>query len=73
MKRNLVMLCLCVLTITQVGAKDREGITMNFFPANNPNIQYTGRIDFSNPLLPRFWQPGVYIETKFIGAIVPSF
>ena len=38
-----------------------------FFPANHPFIQYTGRIDFTNPKLPRFWQPGVYITAKFGG------
>ena len=38
-----------------------------FFPADHPFIQYTGRIDFSNPKLPRYWQPGVYFEIKFAG------
>jgi lysophospholipase L1-like esterase len=42
--------------------------SLSFFAADNPFIQYTGRIDFTNPALPRFWQPGVYITTKFIGA-----
>ena len=41
---------------------------VNFFPANNINIQYTGRIDFSNLLMPRFWAPGVYISAKFTGS-----
>jgi len=44
----------------------QDGLT--FYPANNPNIQYTGRIDFTNPALPRFWQPGVYINAKFSGS-----
>jgi len=38
-----------------------------FYAANHPSIQFTGRIDFTNPLLPRFWQPGVYFTAKFIG------
>jgi hypothetical protein len=38
-----------------------------FFPADHPRIQYTGRIDFTNTKLPRFWQPGVYISVKFSG------
>lgn len=37
------------------------------FTADNPNIQYTGRIDFSNPQKPRFWAPGVYITMRFAG------
>jgi lysophospholipase L1-like esterase len=41
--------------------------SLSFFAADHPNIQYTGRIDFSNPKLPRFWQPGVYVSTKFTG------
>jgi hypothetical protein len=30
-------------------------------------FQYTGRVDFSNPSLPRFWSPGVYITARFEG------
>jgi Carbohydrate esterase 2 N-terminal/GDSL-like Lipase/Acylhydrolase family len=38
-----------------------------FFPADDPAIQYMGRIDFSNPKSPRFWAPGVSIRAKFKG------
>ena len=38
-----------------------------FFKADNPNIKYIGRVDFSNPLAPRFWNPGVYVKAKFKG------
>src|SRR5690349_6704563 len=41
---------------------------IRFFEADNKNIQYTGRIDFSNPKLPRFWTAGVYIQAKFVGS-----
>ena len=51
-----------------MSAQNNSPVSLKFFPANHPDIQYTGRIDFSNPLLPRFWQPGVYIETKFVGS-----
>jgi lysophospholipase L1-like esterase len=40
---------------------------LKLFKANNPKIQYVGRIDFSDPLKPRFWSPGVYIKAKFKG------
>jgi Carbohydrate esterase 2 N-terminal/GDSL-like Lipase/Acylhydrolase family len=43
------------------------GNLQKFYPADHPYIQYTGRIDFTNPKLPRFWQPGVYITVKFAG------
>lgn len=38
-----------------------------FFKPTNHCIQYTGRIDFANANTPKFWQPGVYITTNFIG------
>ncbi|SKC61449.1 SGNH/GDSL hydrolase family protein [Ohtaekwangia koreensis] len=41
---------------------------VTFIPANHPDIQYTGRIDFSNPKLPRFWAAGVYLQMKFQGS-----
>jgi hypothetical protein len=41
--------------------------TVQWIGADNPNIQYTGRIDFSNPKAPRFWNPGVYVKAKFVG------
>lgn len=44
-----------------------KGKLLHFYAANNSNIQYVGRIDFTNPKLPRFWQPGVYIHLNFIG------
>lgn len=31
-------------------------------------FQYVGRIDFTNPQLPRFWAAGVYIKAAFKGA-----
>src|SRR6202142_4181961 len=37
------------------------------FTADNPNIQYFGRIDNSNPLRPRFPASAVYITAKFRG------
>ena len=39
----------------------------SFFSADADDIQYTGRIDFRNNAMPRFWSPGVYITIKFSG------
>jgi lysophospholipase L1-like esterase len=36
-------------------------------PANNTKIQYTGRIDYSNALQPKYSYPGVSIKAKFNG------
>lgn len=41
---------------------------LHFYAADDPLIQYVGRIDFSNKQIPRFWQPGVYISIKFKGS-----
>lgn len=41
--------------------------SIKFHIPDHPFIQYTGRIDFSNPQLPRFWQPGVYFSFRFKG------
>ena len=54
-----------VLIAQQLTAQKKELI---FFAADNANIQYTGRIDFSHPKLPRFWQPGVYFNIRFEGS-----
>lgn len=42
--------------------------TGTFYTADNKMIQYVGRIDFTHPKMPRFWQPGVYIKAKFSGS-----
>jgi hypothetical protein len=31
------------------------------FKPDDKKIRYTGRVDFSDPVHPKFWQPGVYI------------
>jgi Carbohydrate esterase 2 N-terminal/GDSL-like Lipase/Acylhydrolase family len=38
-----------------------------FFKPDNPYFQYTGRVDFSNPVQPKFWMPGIYIQARFKG------
>jgi lysophospholipase L1-like esterase len=49
--------------LTEVDAQVSE----NFYSADHADFQYTGRIDFSNPKLPRYWSGGVYVEARFIG------
>ena len=39
----------------------------DYIDANNPKIQYTGRIDFTNSLQPQYSFPGVSIKTRFNG------
>src|SRR6185295_11759517 len=68
-RRRIALLCCIVFCLysgkTNAAALPGKG---TFFEADHPYIQYTGRIDFSNPKRPRFWQPGVYITAKFTGA-----
>jgi hypothetical protein len=40
------------------------------FEADDANIQYTGRIDFTNPKSPKFSAAGTYIDAKFNGTCV---
>jgi hypothetical protein len=42
----------------------------NSIPANNPLIEYTGRIDFSDPLAPKFSYSGVSIRASFTGTSI---
>lgn len=65
MMRRFFFLFLIVLVST-IHAK-ANGPVLKLFKADNPNIQYFGRVDFSTPVNPRFWSPGVYIKIKFKG------
>jgi hypothetical protein len=44
-----------------------------FHPANDPLLQYTGRIKTKNVPFPRFWSPGIYVKAKFYGKICDLF
>jgi len=61
------VLFLFLSSFQNVRANNSISDSVTFFKANHPYIQYTGRIDFSNPLLPRFWAPGCYIKATFTG------
>ncbi|HYG20606.1 MAG TPA: SGNH/GDSL hydrolase family protein [Ohtaekwangia sp.] len=83
MKRHLYHLIFAgffALVISAAAGQDREIVrpetakgknvkkdSVKFFPPDNRNILYTGRVDFTNRKKPRFWAPGVYITTKFLG------
>lgn len=80
------MLFLCLTGLSYGQAKKRKPPTtrkppvtnknnweqplVQFIGADNSLIQYTGRIDFTNPKRPRFWAPGVYVQAKFTGRSV---
>lgn len=65
MKRVVLFSLLFLWVLASLQA--RANTKLNFYSPDHPFIQYTGRIDFTDPLLPRFWQPGVYIAFRFKG------
>lgn len=65
MTRRISFLLIMALATTAFAAQCRPKLKL--FKASNAAIQYFGRVDFSNPLKPRFWSPGVYIRLKFKG------
>jgi len=66
--RSVILLIIVGRFLNQpTEAQRTTGQRNSFYAADNNFIQYTGRIDFTNAKLPRFWQPGVYITAKFKG------
>jgi hypothetical protein len=57
---------LMILALTMVSLHTSAGGT--FYPANDAHIRITGRVDLSNPLEPRFWASGAYLQVKFEGS-----
>lgn len=69
MRTNILfILIICSLAVSTKAIQTSKEEVLTFYGANNSNFQYTGRIDFSNPELPRFWSPGVYIQARFKGS-----
>jgi hypothetical protein len=65
MKYFVVLAGLLFLMFCNVAAEDT-------IPANNEFIEYTGRIDFSNPLAPKFSYSGVSIRACFYGTSISA-
>ena len=58
---------MCTFLFTVASGYSQKQTKASFFSADNSKFQYVGRIDFSNPKLPRYWQPGVYVKARFTG------
>ncbi len=43
---------------------------VNTITSDNPNFQYTGRIDFTDPLQPVIYWSGTYVNAKFEGRLL---
>ena len=66
MARRLFLFTILLICCSVASAKYRPAIKL--FKADDSHIQYVGRVDFSNPQVPRIWAPGVYITAKFKGS-----
>jgi lysophospholipase L1-like esterase len=67
---KIMKLYICLLLGLVTGltpAKGKSDTELPIFKANNPLIQYTGRIDITDPFKPRFWSPAVYVQARFKG------
>lgn len=62
MIKNITLKSLALAGILSAGNLSAQDIK-----ADDSNIQYTGRIDFSNPLAPKYKYPGISIKAKFNG------
>ncbi len=62
----LLVFCRIVCSYTAVAAPLYNETTV-FYAGDHPYLQYTGRIDFTDPEKPRAWAPGVYMQAKFRG------
>lgn len=58
-----VLICWLVL----IGDGVCEASSGNWHAPTDSRFQYMGRIDFSIPDIPRFWQPGVTVSFRFRG------
>lgn len=61
---------LWVVGLSLIFGFDKLVYSSNLVPANDPDIQYYGRWDFTNPLAPTHSWPGVYVFAKFEGTSV---
>ncbi|MFL5728572.1 MAG: SGNH/GDSL hydrolase family protein [Cytophagaceae bacterium] len=78
-KLSTLLLSILVIGSALLGCKKKKAdevtptpvdTTMIQVKADNPNIQYMGRIDFSNTLAPAYSFPGVSIKAKFQGPAI---
>lgn len=65
MQKKYLFIVLYILLVVHNAFSQQQGY-QHFLPTHKA-IHYMGRIDFSNPLRPAFWQPGVTIDCVFKG------
>ncbi len=65
-RRNFLELSLLSLVSACSGSSSTDTSSRTYAP-DDPDIQYTGRIDFSDARAPKFSAPGVYLKARFRG------
>ena len=52
----------CILLLALIAGNVQARVTID---ADDPNIQYTGRINYADPKAPRMWWPGCDVFANF--------
>ena len=61
---------LCIYILLFAFCATAQKVKQIRIPANDPSIEYLGRIDYANPLKPSFCYSGVSIKTVLIGTAI---
>ena len=56
-----------VAMLSNLCSADDSKDGLHLYGADDSRIQYVGRIDFTNPKLPRFWAGAAYVTARFEG------
>ncbi len=67
MKKHLILFTLLITQLCSCSSLQKQSERLSVYRPDNEVIQYTGRIDFSNPQKPRLIGAGAYFEIKFKG------
>lgn len=65
--RSILLLVVIIAVYCPLGDLYAQKKAVQVYYADDPYINYMGRIDFTDPKLPRFWQPGVTISIRVEG------
>lgn len=71
-KKFFSAICAAILLIATGAAWATRTAELSVINADNPNIQYSGRINFADPNEPILWWPGNYITACFEGSTIKA-
>lgn len=67
-KTRILVVVLLVAQLFGCSNLQKQPTQLSLYKPDNPNIQYTGRIDFQNPSGPKLVGAGAYFQAKFQGS-----